>query len=78
LKVERETRPAKVLALGRNGTLVRVRLGTCLCAASGLAVAPDSAAIFTALQEQLRLRLEARRSTLDVIVIDHVERPAPD
>jgi len=40
--------------------------------------APDSAAIFTALQEQLRLRLEARRSTLDVIVIDHVERPAPD
>jgi len=39
---------------------------------------PDSAAIFTAVQEQLGLRLEARRSTLDVIVIDHVERPAPD
>ena len=38
----------------------------------------DSAAIFTAVQEQLGLRLEARRSTLDVIVIDHVERPASD
>lgn len=34
--------------------------------------------IFTALQEQLGLRLEQARGMVDVIVIDHVERPTPD
>ena len=38
----------------------------------------DPTSMFTAVQEQLGLALKARRSTLDVIVIDHVERPSAD
>jgi uncharacterized protein (TIGR03435 family) len=34
--------------------------------------------LFTALQEQLGLKLESSRGAVDVLVIDHVERPAPD
>jgi uncharacterized protein (TIGR03435 family) len=31
--------------------------------------------IFSAIQEQLGLRLEPRKGPVDVLVIDHVERP---
>jgi uncharacterized protein (TIGR03435 family) len=34
--------------------------------------------IFTAVREQLGLRLEARRAPIDVLVIDSVARPTPD
>ena len=34
--------------------------------------------LFTALQEQLGLRLESTRRATEVLVIDHVERPTPD
>jgi uncharacterized protein (TIGR03435 family) len=41
-------------------------------------VDPDGATIFTALQEQLGLRLDPQQAPLDVIVIDRIDRPAPD
>ena len=47
---------------------------------TGTAAAPaaGSVTIFTALQEQLGLRLQSARTSLDVLVIDSVERPTPD
>jgi len=48
-------------------------------AGAALAVAPsDVLSIFTAVQEQLGLRLESRRAPVDVVVIDSVERPTPN
>ena len=35
----------------------------------------DPPTIFTALQEQLGLRLDSQRAPLDTLVIDHIERP---
>ncbi len=39
---------------------------------------PDRPTIFTAIQEQLGLKLESVRAPVDVLVIDHIERPDPD
>ncbi len=37
---------------------------------------PSGATLFTALQEQLGLRLESERAPVDTIVIDHIEKPS--
>jgi uncharacterized protein (TIGR03435 family) len=38
----------------------------------------NAPSFFTALQEELGLKLESTKAPVDVLVIDHVERPTPD
>jgi len=39
---------------------------------------PNGPSLFTAIQEQLGLKLESTKDSVDVLVIDHMERPTPD
>jgi len=39
---------------------------------------PNGVSIFTAVQEQLGLRLEPARAPVDVLVIEHIEQPGPN
>jgi uncharacterized protein (TIGR03435 family) len=46
--------------------------------AAGVAAPPDDArpSLFTAIQEQIGLKLDPQKAPVEVIVIDHVERPS--
>ena len=45
---------------------------------SRVGAADDGPSLFTAVQEQLGLKLESARGPVDVLVIDSVTRPTPD
>ena len=39
---------------------------------------PDAPSIYTAVEEQLGLRLESTRGPVDMLIVDRIERPTPD
>jgi uncharacterized protein (TIGR03435 family) len=45
---------------------------------AGSATSPDTPgpSLFTAIEEQLGLKLEPRKGSVDIIVIDHIEQPS--
>ena len=45
---------------------------------NGVKIDPNGPTLLTAIQEQLGLKLESTKGAVDVLVIDHVDRPTPD
>jgi uncharacterized protein (TIGR03435 family) len=43
--------------------------------ATGIPVDPSGPSFFSAIQEQLGLKLESKKGQVEILVIDHVERP---
>jgi uncharacterized protein (TIGR03435 family) len=65
--------------LNRTGLDGRFDIAATWSASLSAGVEPptnDGAGLFTAVQEQLGLRLQADRAPIDVLVIDHIERPS--
>jgi bla regulator protein blaR1 len=68
--------------LDRTGLTGRWDIELQFMCPAGLQVAQDQpnapASVFTAVQEQLGLKLEPRKEKMDVLVIDHVQMPTPN
>jgi uncharacterized protein (TIGR03435 family) len=43
---------------------------------NGVSIDPNGPSLLTAIQEQLGLKLEPSRTTVDAIVVDHLEHPS--
>jgi uncharacterized protein (TIGR03435 family) len=57
---------------------VRERLGQGVLEGREPAPDPNGPSLYTALQEQLGLKLESRKEKVDILVVDHIERPSPN
>ena len=65
--------------IGRDGALAGMRYLIRLVSNADLpAPDPNRPEIFTAIRQQLGLELKADKGPVDVIVIDHIDRPSPN
>ena len=75
----RQTRTAVIDRTGREGGWdFELRFTSLDVAALDAAIDRDVPSLFTALQEQLGLKLEATRGPAEVLAIDRVARPSED
>ena len=79
LAVHHETRelPVYVLTVAKGGPKLKPSApdeGSTLQPDNGTPQAESAPSVFTALQEQLGLKLESSKAPVDVIVIDHIEK----
>jgi uncharacterized protein (TIGR03435 family) len=66
------------LALTYAPESAQIPAGTLSAGAPAPAGNPDAPSLFTALQEQLGLRLVSTNAPVEVLVVDRVSRPSPD
>ena len=66
------------MLINRTGLNGRFELDLQYTPDSSTAPAPEFPSIFTAVQEQLGLKLQSERAPVPVLVIDSVQRPTPD